>query len=158
MEKPRQAIIALGSNLGDRHANVSRALENLRSSPGIHSVMPSPVYETAPVGVEDQPPFLNLVAGVETGLSPEELMTLLLEIEKRLGRIRTTRWGPRTIDLDLLFFEKEERDHPKLTLPHPRWAERSFVTIPLNDLLAWPPFDGPAWDWLRERLHGMGNQ
>lgn len=152
MTELRQAIIALGSNIGGRQANLSRALELLEASPGIKTVILAPVYETAPVGVEDQPSFLNSVAGVETWLSPEELMNLLLEIEQALGRVRVTRWGPRIIDLDLLFFEGEERDTPDLTLPHPRWAERSFVTTPLRDLLSLPPFDSPLWDPVRKKL------
>lgn len=152
MTGPRQAIIALGSNLGQRHEHLSRALSLLARTPGIIRVIPSPVYETAPVGVTDQPPFLNMVAGLETTMSPEELMTQLLLIEQQIGRTRTIRWGPRIIDLDLLFFEREERRTPSLTLPHPRWPERSFVTVPLKDLLAHPAFDQPEWAPLRHRL------
>lgn len=144
-----QAIVALGSNLGDRNETLSRALSLLTEAPGITAVIPSPIYETPPVGVTNQPPFLNMVAGVETTLSPEELMALLLETEQEMGRTRTVRWGPRIIDLDLLFFEQEKRQTATLTLPHPRWAERTFVTIPLKDLLAHPAFNRPVWKPLR---------
>lgn len=152
MTENRQAIIALGSNLGNRRQHLTEALSHLKAKPGIGAVVPSPTYETAPVGVEDQPPFLNMVAGVETCLPPEELMRLLLQIEREMGRIRTVRWGPRTIDLDLLFFEREERTGTDLTLPHPRWAERSFVTIPLKDLLRHAAFAGSTWEPLRRKL------
>lgn len=151
-EQRHQAIVALGTNLGDRSAHLARALELLRTSQGISSVTPSPIYETAPVGVEDQPAFLNMVAGVTTTLTPEELMIHLLDTEQQMGRIRTTRWGPRIIDLDLLFYENETRHAPSLILPHPRWRERSFVTVPLQDLLALPDFRRPVWSPVRERL------
>jgi 2-amino-4-hydroxy-6-hydroxymethyldihydropteridine diphosphokinase len=155
MAESLQAIIALGSNLGNRREHLTGALQLLQEAPGIQKVTSSPVYETAPVGVEDQPPFLNMVAGVKTTLTPEALMELLLETEQQMGRVRDLRWGPRTIDLDLLFFEQEERQAPGLTLPHPRWAERSFVTIPLRDLLSHPDFRSARWDSLRERLRDL---
>jgi 2-amino-4-hydroxy-6-hydroxymethyldihydropteridine diphosphokinase len=147
-----QAILGLGSNLGDRPANLDLALALVRKSPGIQSVTPSPTYETDPVGVEDQPTFLNLVAGVNTSLSPDALMELLLHIELQMGRVRITRWGPRLIDLDLLFYENETRQTPRLTLPHPRWRERSFVTFPLLDLLALKEFDRRLWDPVRHQI------
>ncbi len=155
MTECRQAIIALGSNLGDRRAHLSRALSLLEPAPAITAILPSPIYETAPVGVKDQPPFLNMVAGLDTSLSPEELMSLLLKTEEEMGRVRTVRWGSRTIDLDLLFFEQEERRTPGLTLPHPRWSERTFVTIPLKELLTHPAFNRPLWDGLRQRLRDL---
>lgn len=155
MARARQAIIALGSNLGDRQENLDRALEHLEQSECIQKVIPSPVYETAPVGLTEQPPFLNMVAGVETTLSPEEVLELLLQTERQMGRVRTARWGPRLIDLDLLFYEEEERHLPGLDLPHPRWAERSFVTVPLRDLLNHPAFAGSPWQTLRARLREL---
>lgn len=155
MSEVHQAIIAIGSNLDGRRGHLSRALSLLQKAATIRAVIPSPVYETAPVGVRDQPPFLNMVAGIETTLSPEELMQLLLETEKEMGRTRTIRWGPRTIDLDLLFFEQEERHGPGLTLPHPRWAERSFVTIPLKALLSHPAFKRSVWEPVRQRLQDL---
>jgi 2-amino-4-hydroxy-6-hydroxymethyldihydropteridine diphosphokinase len=147
-----QAIIALGSNLGNRRANLSLALSLLRKSPGIDGLTPSNIYETAPVGVEDQPAFLNMVAGISTSLSPENLMELLLDTEARIGRVRTTRWGPRLIDLDLIFFEDQTRQTHDLTLPHPRWSQRSFVTVPLKDILFGREYARSLWDPVREQI------
>jgi len=153
---PRRAVIALGANIGDRWQNISRAIQLLEATPDVLRVLPSPVFETAPVGDVEQPPFLNLVAGVITTLSPEFLMRRLLQIEEELGRQRDVRWGPRTIDLDLLFHENEERDAPGLTLPHPRWSERTFVTIPLRAFLAKAPeFAGEPWQTIRDQLRSI---
>jgi 2-amino-4-hydroxy-6-hydroxymethyldihydropteridine diphosphokinase len=104
------------------------------------------------VGRTDQPKFLNLVAGIETTLTPEELLTTLQKIEHAFGRKRVERWGPRTLDLDLLVYESEKRDTPELTLPHPRMLERAFVTVPLREVLQRPRFQGGQWTVLRERL------
>jgi 2-amino-4-hydroxy-6-hydroxymethyldihydropteridine diphosphokinase len=100
----------------------------------------------------DQPAFLNAVAGIETTLSPEELLAALQEIEHRFGRTRTVRWGPRTLDLDLLAYEGERRTTDGLTLPHPRMLERAFVTVPLADVLRLARFARPAWESLRAAL------
>lgn len=123
------AFIGLGSNLGDREATVQAALAAL---PGVVAV--SRLRETAPVGVVDQPPFLNGVARLETELSPHELLETLLSVEQGLGRERLERWGPRTIDLDLLLYGNEVVDEPGLTVPHPRLHERRFVLEPLAEL------------------------
>jgi 2-amino-4-hydroxy-6-hydroxymethyldihydropteridine diphosphokinase len=151
-DQPQQAIIGLGANLGLRRQTIREALRLLQEMPEVSWVVASPVFETAPVGVVDQPAFLNLVAALETSLSPESLMERMLEIEQALGRRRDVRWGPRTIDLDLLFFGSETRNQPGLTLPHPRWSERSFVTIPLKALLAHPRLQDSRWDSLRKQL------
>lgn len=151
-KKSQQAILALGSNLGDRQANLSLAQSILRQSSGIDSFTPSRIYETAPVGVEDQPHFLNMVAGINTSLSPESLLELLLDTEARLGRVRTTRWGPRLIDLDLIFVEDQTRTTPGLTLPHPRWSQRSFVMVPLKDILYTNEYARRVWDPVRAQL------
>jgi 2-amino-4-hydroxy-6-hydroxymethyldihydropteridine diphosphokinase len=148
----RQAFVGVGANLGDRWATIFAALERLRATPGVHALEISPVFETEPVGVREQPMFLNLVAGVETILSPEELLHRLLAIERELGRERRVRWGPRTIDLDLLAYEGEARAAPELELPHPRMWERAFVIEPLRVLLAAPRFAAPRWAELRARL------
>lgn len=145
-------MIGAGANLGDRWATLSKAIECLRTHPGILAVESSSVFETDPVGGPPQPLFLNLVLGVETTLSPEELMAVLLEIEARFGRVRRERWGPRTLDLDLLVFENEARRSPALELPHPRMFERSFVTEPLGEVLARPRFQATRWDELRRQL------
>jgi 2-amino-4-hydroxy-6-hydroxymethyldihydropteridine diphosphokinase len=123
------AYVGLGSNLGDREATIRAALDAL---PGVVAV--SRLRETEPVGVMDQPPFLNGAAAVETELPPRELLETLLAIERQLGRERRERWGPRTIDLDLLLYGAETIDEPGLTVPHPHLHERRFVLEPLADL------------------------
>jgi 2-amino-4-hydroxy-6-hydroxymethyldihydropteridine diphosphokinase len=127
------AYIGLGSNLGDRAENLRRALERLKQ---LGSVRGSAVRETDPVGVLDQPKFLNAVAALDTEIAARELLSRLLEIERGLGRDRSTeaRWGPRTIDLDLLLYGDEVIDEPGLTVPHPRLADRRFVLEPLCEL------------------------
>lgn len=151
-----QAFIGVGTNLGDRVAIVTAALERLRETSGITFAEPSAIYETDPVGVPDQPRFLNQVVGVETTLSPESLLSALQHIEHGFGRQRTVRWGPRTLDLDLLVYEGEMRSTEVLTLPHPRLFEREFVTVPLRELLEHERFHGPNWHELREKLGPVG--
>ena len=151
----RQAFIGFGANLGDRWATIRGALAALAAEPGIAAVEASAVYETEPVGVRDQPEFLNLVAGVETALTPEALLAALQRLEQAAGRRREreVRWGPRPLDLDLLLFEGEERAGPALILPHPRMWERAFVRVPLHELLSRAArFDRPAWVAVRRRL------
>jgi 2-amino-4-hydroxy-6-hydroxymethyldihydropteridine diphosphokinase len=123
------AYIGLGSNLGDREATIEAAIAAL---PGVVAV--SRLRETEPVGVLDQPPFLNGAAALETTLSPRELLGTLLAIERELGRERRERWGPRTIDLDLLLYGDAVVDEPGLTVPHPRLHERHFALEPLHEL------------------------
>jgi 2-amino-4-hydroxy-6-hydroxymethyldihydropteridine diphosphokinase len=150
----RQAFVGVGANLGDRGTTIVRALQRLAATPGITHVEVSTAYETEPVGILDQPKFLNLVAGLETTLAPEAVMTTLLNIERELGRVRDVRWGPRTLDLDLLAFEGETRASEFLRLPHPLMLEREFVTVPLRGLLARPRFRRPCWGELeRELMH-----
>ena len=130
-----RAYIGLGSNLGDREALLRSALEQLASEHGIELVAVSSVRETDPVGFAEQPRFLNAAAAVETTLSPRELLERLLGIERRLGRVREgPRFGPRTVDLDLLLYGGETVDEPGLTVPHPRLAERAFALEPLVEL------------------------
>ena len=124
-----RVYVAVGANLGDREATIRAALAAL---PDVVAV--SELRETAPVGVIDQPPFLNGAAALETELSPRELLDVLLEVERRLGRERRERWGPRTIDLDLLLHGDDVVDEPGLTVPHPRLHERRFALEPLLDL------------------------
>jgi 2-amino-4-hydroxy-6-hydroxymethyldihydropteridine diphosphokinase len=123
------AYVGLGANLGDREATIRAAVAQL---PGVVAV--SPLRETDPVGVTDQPQFLNGVAALETELPPRELLDVLLAVERGLGRERRERWGPRTIDLDLLLYGDEAIDEDGLTVPHPRLRERRFVLEPLADL------------------------
>jgi 2-amino-4-hydroxy-6-hydroxymethyldihydropteridine diphosphokinase len=155
VQRAQQAFIGVGANLGDRWATMRRAMAALAREPGIKAVEASAVYETAPVGVVDQPEFLNLVLGVETTLTPEELLAVLHKLEKAAGRQREreVRWGPRTLDLDLLLYEGETRAGPELSVPHPRMWERAFVTVPLRELLTRVPwFDRPEWTEARTRL------
>ncbi len=129
------AYIALGSNLGDRARALSEAAELLRAAPGILNATVSSLHETEPVGgPPGQGLYLNAAARIETTLDAPELMRLLLETEHRLGRRRRERWGPRTLDLDLLLYDDAVIDTPELTVPHPRMHERLFVLEPLAEI------------------------
>jgi 2-amino-4-hydroxy-6-hydroxymethyldihydropteridine diphosphokinase len=130
-----RAYVGLGSNLGDRSATLGRALELLGEREGISVVAVSSFRETDPVGYLDQPPFLNAAAAIETSLSPQALLVTLLEVERELGRTREgPRYGPRTVDLDLLLIEGITVDEQGLTVPHPRLHERTFALAPLAEL------------------------
>lgn len=148
----RQAFVGAGANLGNRLATLTGAIEKLRETPGISKVMPSAIYETDPVGVENQPLYLNMVLGLETTLTPEQLLETMMRIENAFGRVRSERWAARTLDLDLLVYEGETRSSAALHLPHPRLFERLFVTVPLRELLGQPMFQRPWWHSLREKL------
>src|SRR5918999_2392268 len=129
-----RAYVGLGSNLGDRERHLRSALAAL-DAPDVRVLAVSRFRETDPVGYVDQPRFLNAAALVETELSATELLERLLAVERSLGRERTgPRYGPRTIDLDLLLYGDERIDQPGLTVPHPRLAERTFVLEPLAEL------------------------
>jgi len=129
-----KVFVGLGSNLGEREAMIRLALEALSRLPGTRLVKASSLYDTEPVGEVDQPNFLNAVAQLDTELTARQLLWNLLLIEKRLGRVRTQRWGPRTIDLDLLLYGSLVLDEPELTVPHPELTARSFVLVPLVEL------------------------
>jgi 2-amino-4-hydroxy-6-hydroxymethyldihydropteridine diphosphokinase len=130
-----RGYVGLGANLGDREHTLRRALELLDTEVGIAVVSVSSFRETDPVGYLDQPPFLNGAAAVETELAPRELLERLLGVERALGRVREgPRFGPRTIDLDLLLYGDAVLDEPGLTLPHPRLHERRFALEPLAEL------------------------
>lgn len=130
-----RAYVGLGSNLGDRSATLARALELLGERQGIGIVAVSSLRETDPVGYLDQPRFLNAAAVIETSLSPGALLAALLDVERELGRTRAgPRYGPRTVDLDLLLMEGVAIDEPGLTVPHPRLHERAFALAPLAEL------------------------
>jgi 2-amino-4-hydroxy-6-hydroxymethyldihydropteridine diphosphokinase len=126
--------IALGSNLGDREAYLHAALDAIR--PHVHSLRCSSFHDTAPVGVGDQPIFLNAAAVGETSLSARQLLETLLDIEKRFGRERPYPGAPRTLDLDLILYDDEVIDSPDLVVPHPRFRERRFVLEPLAEIAA----------------------
>jgi 2-amino-4-hydroxy-6-hydroxymethyldihydropteridine diphosphokinase len=148
-----RAYIGLGSNLGDRGAYLERAVELLRADERINVVAVSSFRETEPVGLREQPRFLNGAAAVETDISARELLDRLLAVERELGRERTgPRFGPRTIDLDLLLYGRETIDEPGLTVPHPRLQERAFVLEPLVELE--PSLALPDGQRLRDLLPG----
>jgi 2-amino-4-hydroxy-6-hydroxymethyldihydropteridine diphosphokinase len=129
------AFIALGGNLGDRRSFLDRALAQLRDRPGIEAVRVSSIFETAPVGgPAGQGPYLNAAAELRAGLAADELLDVLLDVERGLGRVRGERDGPRTIDLDLLFYDDLVRSDDRLTIPHPRLHERLFVLRPLAEI------------------------
>jgi len=127
------AYLGLGSNLGDRLENLRHGVGLLAARPGVVVVRSSRVYETEPVG-PPQPPFLNAVLEVRTDLEPRGLLDACRAVEEELGRARTERWGPRTIDVDLLTFDELVLDEPDLVVPHPRMHERGFVLVPLREL------------------------
>jgi 2-amino-4-hydroxy-6-hydroxymethyldihydropteridine diphosphokinase len=129
------AYVGLGANLGHREATIRAAVEALGAEEGVEIVALSTLRETEPVGVGEQPLFLNGVVALDTALSARELLDRLLEIEQRFGRVRTPgEHGPRTLDLDLLLYGDDAIDEPGLTLPHPRLHERRFVLEPLGEL------------------------
>ena len=129
-----KTYIGLGSNLGEREAQIRLALDDLARLPSSQLVRASSLYDSEPVGDADQPNFLNAVAEVETELTARQLLWNLLLIERRLGRTRSRRWGPRTIDLDLLLYGPLIIDEPELQVPHPELTRRSFVLVPLVEL------------------------
>ncbi len=145
------AYVGLGANLGDREASIRRAAEL------IGATRLSPVIETEPWGYEDQPRFLNAVAELETELAPRQLLGLLLDVERQLGRERTgPRYGPRTIDLDLLLYGDDAIDEPALQVPHPRLHERLFVLEPLAALA--PDRKIPGNGTVQDALAGLQSE
>ena len=151
-----KAFVGIGSNLGDREGNLRRAIELLSAEEGIEVVAVSELRETEPVGPVEQGPFLNGAVQLETSLGPRELLARLLAVENRLGRVRGERWGPRTIDLDLLLYGVETIEEPGLTVPHPRLHERRFALEPLVDLDPSPrnPWVGADFNLAREARLG----
>ena len=136
MEKNATAYLGLGSNLGDRLAMLQGARQSLQRNPAVTVSASSPLYETAPVGgPADQPPYLNAVLQIETILLPERLLQLCQQIEQEFGRQRQVEHGPRTLDIDILFYNSIIQVEPDPILPHPRLHERPFVLYPLVDLV-----------------------
>ena len=131
-----EAFVGIGSNLDDREGYLRRAIELLAAEDGIEVAAVSTLRETEPVGPVPQGPFLNGAVQLETELAPRDLLGRMLAIEERLGRVRVERFGPRTIDLDLLVYGDEVIDEPGLTVPHPRLHERRFALEPLAELAA----------------------
>lgn len=141
MTGARRVLLALGSNLGDRAAHLRRAVDAL----GDEVAATSEVYETAPVGGPDQGPYLNAVVALRTDRSARDLLERAHELEAAADRVRVERWGPRTLDVDVLWIDGEEVDEPDLVVPHPRMLERAFVLVPLADVAPdLVPADGPS--------------
>lgn len=126
--------IGLGSNLGNKKENIRQALNLLNEVEGITIVKVSSFYETEPVGYEDQDWFINAVAQTETSFSPQEILKIFKDIEQKIGREESTRWGPRKIDLDILFYDQLVYKSNDLIIPHPRLHERAFVLVPLAEI------------------------
>jgi 2-amino-4-hydroxy-6-hydroxymethyldihydropteridine diphosphokinase len=134
-----RTVLSLGSNLGDRLDNLQEAIDTLFDAPGLTFVALSPVYETVPYGgpnggIPEQDDYLNAVVVADTRLAPETLLERVLNIENSMRRVREVRWGPRTLDIDIVLFGNVTSDDPKLTLPHPRAHERAFVLVPWADI------------------------
>ena len=134
MTEARAAYLSLGANLGNREETLREAVRRLAAADGVKTLAVSSLYETEPWGKKDQPSFLNIAVSLQTTLSPEELLALTQAVETELGRVRHERWGPRTIDVDILHVEGVERNSPTLTLPHPYMTERAFVLVPLAEI------------------------
>ena len=152
----RHAYLALGSNVGDRLQCLRDAISRLRRTPDVNLLRLSRVYETEPVGVTDQPRFLNMVAEVEIGeeISARDLLLIVKQIESDVGRIQRERWGPREIDIDVLLVGDERVEEADFELPHPRMWERAFVMIPLAELA--PEVRGPSGETAAEVATRLG--
>jgi 2-amino-4-hydroxy-6-hydroxymethyldihydropteridine diphosphokinase len=151
-------VISLGSNLGDRQGLIHSALDALRELPDSEVSKVSSLYETAPMEKTDQPYFLNAVLKLRTGLTVRDLWRHMQRIEGELGRVRTERWGPRTIDLDLVLYENQVIEEKDLVVPHPRYRERAFVLIPLLEIapeLTDPESGKKIREFLEERCEGQ---
>lgn len=153
-----QVYLSLGSNLGDRFNNLKRAYEKLNEHPDIQVVKASDFYQTSPVGGVPQDDFINQAMHIQTTLEGEELLAYIHEIEADLLRIRGIVWGPRTIDIDILFYDDQVNDSKYLTIPHPEVYNRLFVLIPLKEIM---PADFPHAQKVLtaiENLHQQGEQ
>jgi 2-amino-4-hydroxy-6-hydroxymethyldihydropteridine diphosphokinase len=147
------AYVGLGANLGPREITLLRAVDLLAETEGVEVRAVSQLRETAPVGVVEQPLFLNGAVALDTTLSPRELLDRLLEIERGLGRVRDVRWGPRVVDLDLLVYGDRQVDEPGLRVPHPRLYERRFALEPLAELD--PELDVPGLGRVEDALAAL---
>ncbi len=153
---PRQYLLGLGSNLGDRVYYIEQAVRALAALPNTDILAVSQAFDSDPVGYEEQGNFLNLCLSLTSDYNPHELLVTCLAIEATLGRVRTIKDGPRTVDIDVLFYEEGAVELPALTLPHPRWQDRGFVVFPLRHLLQDPALaKDPTWDWLRAKVASL---
>lgn len=145
------AVLGLGGNIGDTRGLMAKAIDRLAKNHAIELKSVSALYHTPPWGKTDQPPFLNAAVRIETTLSPSALLKTVLRVEQELGRERAERWGPRTIDIDILLYGTVAVDEPGLRIPHPRLKERAFALAPLVDVMPDADVSGRrASDWLAE--------
>jgi 2-amino-4-hydroxy-6-hydroxymethyldihydropteridine diphosphokinase len=150
------AYVGLGSNLGDRLANLQAAVDTLQREPGLRVTASSRVWQTTPVGGPPQPDHLNAVIRVEADVSARDLLDAAHRVEARLGRVRMERWGARSIDVDILLFGDEQIDESDLVVPHPRLTQRAFVLVPLLELEPDPVIPGaPRWQEGRIDVSGV---
>jgi len=150
-EKKEQIFLSLGSNLGDREANLKLVLSEL--PPEVEVIKESSIYQTEPWGFMDQPDFLNQVLSVKTALAPHDLLIYVKNIELKIGREPSFRFGPRLVDIDILFYSQEIIEDETLDIPHPRICERAFVLIPLMEIapdLIYPGTDRKVSDFLKD--------
>jgi len=129
-----QVYLSLGSNIGDRPKNCLKAIETLGKIEGTKILSQSSLYETDPVGYEDQAPFINMAVKIQTTMNARDLLSHIKSIETSLGRIKTFKWGPRLIDVDILFFDDEIISEQGLKVPHPAMMDRAFVLLPLAEI------------------------
>jgi len=130
----KKAAIAVGSNQGDSVRICREVFEVLQKHPAINILRTSSLYRTSPVGPVEQDRFINAAVLLQTGLEPQALLAFMIEVEKSFGRVRTVKWGPRTLDLDLVFYENIQLDSPVLKVPHPMMSKRLFVLMPLAEI------------------------
>ena len=154
----RVAYLALGSNLGDREAYLRAAIARLRMAPGVNFLRASSIYETEPIGVTDQPRFLNMVVelAIEDSVTPRDLLTLAKRIEAEVGRTQRERWGPREVDIDILLVGDERVQEDDFQVPHPRMWERAFVMAPLAELA--PALKGPSGETAAATAERLGKE
>lgn len=143
-----KSYLSLGSNMGDRVGMLRQAVRLLKEHPAIEVMNISSLYETAPVGFTEQDAFLNMVVQLQTSLTAYELLEICQDIEQTLDRKREIRWGPRTIDLDILLYNQDEFETKNLVIPHPRMHERAFVLVPLLEL-------DPEQDFIEPQREGI---
>ena len=148
-----RAVLSVGANLGDRLGTLQGCVQAIARLPDTDVLAISPVYETAPVGGPAQPDYLNAVLVVETGLPPRALLEAVHRIEADFGRVRAERFGPRTLDVDLISYGGQISDDPVVTLPHPRAHERAFVLAPWHDID--PGAELPVWGAVADLLAGL---
>ncbi|WP_165985993.1 2-amino-4-hydroxy-6-hydroxymethyldihydropteridine diphosphokinase [Streptomyces sp. YIM 98790] len=158
LQNPKFAVLSIGGNLGNRLDSLQGAVDALADTPGLRVKAVSPVYETAPWGVpaDSQPAYFNAVVIVRTTLPPTSLLERAQAIEEAFERVRDERWGPRTLDIDLISYQGVHSDDPRLTLPHPRAHERAFVLVPWHDVD--PDAELPGHGRVAELLRELGDQ